>query len=47
MSVGQCIVALCSGLLDGVKGQILTVDQGMLFSDDLMRLYSQREALAL
>ncbi len=45
--VASVIVALCSGLLDGVKGQILTVDQGMLFSDDLMRLYSQREALAL
>jgi NAD(P)-dependent dehydrogenase (short-subunit alcohol dehydrogenase family) len=45
--VASVIVALCSGLLDGVKGQILTVDQGMLFSDDLMRLYIQREALAL
>lgn len=45
--VASVILALCSGLLDGVRGQILTVDQGMLFSDDLMRLYSQREALAL
>jgi NAD(P)-dependent dehydrogenase (short-subunit alcohol dehydrogenase family) len=45
--VASVIVALCSGLLDGVKGQVLTVDQGMLFSDDLMRLYAQREALAL
>jgi NAD(P)-dependent dehydrogenase (short-subunit alcohol dehydrogenase family) len=45
--VASVIVALSSGLLDGVKGQILTVDQGMLFGDDLMRLYSQREALAL
>lgn len=45
--VASVILALCSGLLDGVRGQILTVDQGMLFGDDLMRLYSQREALAL
>ncbi|HEY5957576.1 MAG TPA: SDR family oxidoreductase [Polyangiaceae bacterium] len=45
--VASVIVALCSGLLDGVKGQTLTVDQGMLFSDDLMRLFTQREALAL
>jgi NAD(P)-dependent dehydrogenase (short-subunit alcohol dehydrogenase family) len=45
--VASVILALCSGLLDGVKGQILTVDQGMLFGDDVMRLYSQREALAL
>jgi len=45
--VASVIVALCSGLLDGVRGQTLTVDQGMLFSDDLMRLYTQRETLAL
>lgn len=45
--VASVILALCSGLLDGVKGQILTVDQGMLFGDDLMRLYSQRDVLAL
>lgn len=45
--VASVILALCSGLLDGVKGQVLTVDQGMLFGDDLMRLYTQREALAL
>lgn len=45
--VAKVILSLCSGLLDGVKGQILTVDHGMLFSDDLMRLYVQREQLSL
>jgi NAD(P)-dependent dehydrogenase (short-subunit alcohol dehydrogenase family) len=45
--VAKVILSLCSGLLDGVKGQILTVDKGMLFGDDLMRLYTQREQLSL
>jgi NAD(P)-dependent dehydrogenase (short-subunit alcohol dehydrogenase family) len=45
--VAKVILSLCSGLLDGVKGQILTVDHGMLFGDDLMRLYTQREQLSL
>lgn len=45
--VAKVILSLCSGLLDGVKGQVLTVDQGMLFSDDVMRLYTQREQLSL
>jgi NAD(P)-dependent dehydrogenase (short-subunit alcohol dehydrogenase family) len=45
--VAKVILSLCSGLLDGVKGQVLTVDHGMLFSDDLMRLFVQREELGL
>jgi NAD(P)-dependent dehydrogenase (short-subunit alcohol dehydrogenase family) len=45
--VAKVILSLCSGLLDGVKGQILTVDRGMLFGDDLMRLFTQREQLSL
>jgi NAD(P)-dependent dehydrogenase (short-subunit alcohol dehydrogenase family) len=45
--VAKVIVSLCSGLLDGVKGQVITVDRGMLFSDDLMRLYVQRDQLSL
>jgi NAD(P)-dependent dehydrogenase (short-subunit alcohol dehydrogenase family) len=45
--VASVILALSSGLLDGIKGQVITVDQGMLFGDDLMRLYTQREALGL
>ena len=46
-NVASVILALCSGLLDGVKGQTLTVDRGMLFSDNVMRLYTQREQLSL
>jgi NAD(P)-dependent dehydrogenase (short-subunit alcohol dehydrogenase family) len=37
--VAKVILSLCSGLLDGVKGQVITVD--------LMRLYVQREQLSL
>ena len=45
--VAEVVLALCSGLMDGVKGQIITVDRGQLFSDDLMRLYAQRVELGL
>jgi NAD(P)-dependent dehydrogenase (short-subunit alcohol dehydrogenase family) len=45
--VADVVLALCSGLMDGVKGQVITVDRGQLFSDNLMRLYVQREALGL
>lgn len=30
--IAGAILALCSGLLDGVNGQVLTVDRGMAFS---------------
>jgi hypothetical protein len=33
--------------MDGYSGQILTVDRGMSFFDNLMRLYNEREELAL
>lgn len=36
--VGDVIVALCSGLLDGVNGQVLTIDRGGTFSETLARL---------
>jgi 3-oxoacyl-[acyl-carrier protein] reductase len=45
--VANAAVALCSGLMDGVRGQILTVDRGTSFFDNLMRLYNEREALQL
>ena len=45
--VADVVVALCSGLLDGVRGQVITVDRGMSFFDNLMRLYDDREALGL
>jgi NAD(P)-dependent dehydrogenase (short-subunit alcohol dehydrogenase family) len=45
--VANAIVALCSGLMDGVSGQVLTVDRGTTFFDNLMRLYHEREELKL
>lgn len=45
--VANVAVALCSGWLDAVSGQILTVDRGQGFSDNLMRLYTERGELGL
>ncbi|MBW2735214.1 MAG: SDR family oxidoreductase, partial [Deltaproteobacteria bacterium] len=35
---GQAALALCSGLMDAVTGQILLLDKGVGFQDNLMRL---------
>jgi NAD(P)-dependent dehydrogenase (short-subunit alcohol dehydrogenase family) len=45
--VGEAALALASGLMDGVNGQVVTVDRGTTFFDDLMRLYEERDALGL
>jgi NAD(P)-dependent dehydrogenase (short-subunit alcohol dehydrogenase family) len=45
--VADAIVALCSGMMDGYSGQVLTVDRGMTFFDNLMRLYAERHRLGL
>jgi NAD(P)-dependent dehydrogenase (short-subunit alcohol dehydrogenase family) len=45
--VANVVLALCSGLLDGVNGQVIMVDRGGAFFDNLMRLYDDREALRL
>jgi NAD(P)-dependent dehydrogenase (short-subunit alcohol dehydrogenase family) len=45
--VADAAVALCSGLLDAMRGQVITVDRGMTFSDNVMRLFSDRERLGL
>lgn len=45
--VSSCVVALCSGLLDGMRGQVITVDRGTTFFDNLMYLYDDRERLGL
>ncbi len=45
--VGSAALALCSGLMDGVRGQVVTVDRGTTFCDNLMRLYEEREPLGL
>jgi NAD(P)-dependent dehydrogenase (short-subunit alcohol dehydrogenase family) len=45
--VAEAVLALASGMLDGFSGQVLTVDRGMTFFDNLMRLYHERAALGL
>ena len=45
--VGDAILALCSGLLDAMAGQILNVDKGGPFSDTLMTLYRRRDEFGL
>lgn len=39
--VADAVLALCSGLMDGVRGQVITLDHGLAFSDNLMRLYTE------
>lgn len=43
--VANTILALCSGLMDGVRGQVIMVDRGTSFFDNLMRIYEERDAL--
>jgi NAD(P)-dependent dehydrogenase (short-subunit alcohol dehydrogenase family) len=43
--VAETIVALCSGLMDAVRGQVLSVDRGARFYDNIMRLYENRDKL--
>lgn len=38
--VADTVVALCSGWLDGMNGQVIDVDHGHAFDDNLMRLYA-------
>lgn len=45
--VANAILALCSGLMDGVSGQVLMIDRGTTFFDNLMRLYNERDELEL
>jgi NAD(P)-dependent dehydrogenase (short-subunit alcohol dehydrogenase family) len=43
--VASAVLALCSGLMDGISGQVVTVDRGGTFRDDLMRMFNERECL--
>jgi NAD(P)-dependent dehydrogenase (short-subunit alcohol dehydrogenase family) len=40
--VADAIVGICSGLMDGLGGQVLTVDRGAGLYDNFSRLYDQR-----
>jgi NAD(P)-dependent dehydrogenase (short-subunit alcohol dehydrogenase family) len=39
--IANTVLALCSGLMDAVTGQILMVDHGTAFSDNLMGLFDR------
>lgn len=45
--VADATLALCSGLFDAMRGQVLTVDRGTTFSDNLLRLYTERKQLGI
>ena len=40
--VANAALALASGLMDGVRGQVLLLDRGFGFSDNVVRLFTQR-----
>ena len=41
--VGNVILALCSGLLDAMSGQVLSIDRGGAFQDNLLAQFRDRE----
>lgn len=45
--VAQATLGLCSGLLDGVRGQVMLLDRGCGFDDNVVRLFRNRESLGL
>ncbi len=40
--VAIAVLALCSGLMDGVNGQVVMVDSGTTFGDNLMGLFERQ-----
>lgn len=36
---GKAVLAVCSGLLDAMTGQVITVDRGLAFQDNLLMRY--------
>ena len=46
--VANAILALCSGMMDGVSGQVVMIDRGGTFRDNLMvRMFNESEHLTL
>jgi NAD(P)-dependent dehydrogenase (short-subunit alcohol dehydrogenase family) len=43
--VAGTVLALASGLLDGLSGQVITVDRGISFADNILGIYEERERL--
>ena len=42
--VANVVLALCSGWMDGVRGQVLNVDHGVTFANNAMSLYAEHVA---
>lgn len=42
--VADAALALCCGLFDGMRGQVITVDRGGIFADNSMRFHDERAA---
>lgn len=40
--VGSAALALCSGLMDAMTGQVILLDKGVAFQDNTMRLFHHR-----
>lgn len=38
---GRAVLALCSGLLDSMQSEVMTVDRAMAFEDNMMRRYER------
>jgi NAD(P)-dependent dehydrogenase (short-subunit alcohol dehydrogenase family) len=45
--IGDAVLALCSGMLDALSGQVIQIDKGMAFADTIMRMLDRREELGL
>jgi NAD(P)-dependent dehydrogenase (short-subunit alcohol dehydrogenase family) len=45
--VAEAALVLASGLMDGVRGQVLLLDRGFGFSDNVVRLFTARERFGL
>lgn len=45
--VADATLGLCSGMMDGVRGQILLLDNGCGFADNVVRLFTHREKYGL
>lgn len=43
--VANAVETLCGGRMDGVKGQVLSLDRGFDFCDNVVRLFQDRERL--
>lgn len=43
--IGEAVFGLCSGLMDGVGGQIVDVDRGASVYENFSRLFSERDRL--